>query len=308
MVYLSLCIPTNGVSEWVFPVLEAIYAQDVDRSLFEVVVTDNGDNGDFKEKMKAFVGKYDNLVYKETRAFLFENQIEALRLARGEFLKFLNHRSLLEDGALEWMIGLVKEFMAEKPVVYLSDGALGLAKRAEYGTFDGFVAGLKRYASWTTGVGVWKEDFEKIPANWVYNKISPHSDVLFFERKRSKYVIDDKKWCHDIDHSHKNKGKYDLYKAFAVEEISITLSLYVNGDISSKTLKEVIGDYKAFVSWCYSEFNILHRPCSYNIDGFDEAMGVFMQKRDVLLKAYVRIMRDAIKAPFKWMKNLVRGK
>ena len=307
MVYLSLCIPTNGVSEWVFPVLDAIYAQKVDRCLFEVVVTDNGDNKDFKEKIKVFVDKYDNFVYKETNAFLFENQIEALRLARGEFLKFLNHRSLLEEGALEWMISLVKEFMTEKPVVYLSNGALGLAERTEYGTFDGFVAGLKRYASWTTGVGVWKEDFERIPSDWEYNKISQHSDVLFYERKRNKYVIEDKKWCHDIDLSHKNKGKYDLYKAFAVEEISITLSLYLNGDISLKTLKKVISDYKKFVSWCYSEFNILHRPCSYNINGFDEAMGVFMRKGDVLFNAYVRIIKDAIKAPFKWMKKLMLG-
>ena len=92
-----------------------------------------------------------------------------------------------------------------------------------------------------------------------------------------------------------------------MEEISITLSLYLNGDISLKTLKKVISDYKKFVSWCYSEFNILHRPCSYNINGFDEAMGVFMRKGDVLFNAYVRIIKDAIKAPFKWMKKLMLG-
>ena len=37
---LSLCIATNGVSEWVFPVLDSIYSQEVDQSLYEVVVTD----------------------------------------------------------------------------------------------------------------------------------------------------------------------------------------------------------------------------------------------------------------------------
>ena len=39
---LSLCLPTNGISEWVFPVLESIYSQNVDESKYEVIVTDNG--------------------------------------------------------------------------------------------------------------------------------------------------------------------------------------------------------------------------------------------------------------------------
>ena len=50
---LSLCIPTNGIIELIFPVLESIYSQnDVDSSLFEVVVMDNGDNREFKIKIK----------------------------------------------------------------------------------------------------------------------------------------------------------------------------------------------------------------------------------------------------------------
>ena len=47
MKLLSLCIPTNGISEWVFPVLDSIYNQKVDDSLFEVIVTDNGNNEQF---------------------------------------------------------------------------------------------------------------------------------------------------------------------------------------------------------------------------------------------------------------------
>ena len=39
---LSICIPTNGISKWILPTLEAIYSQNVDISLYEVVITDNG--------------------------------------------------------------------------------------------------------------------------------------------------------------------------------------------------------------------------------------------------------------------------
>ena len=34
---ISLCIPTNGVIEWIFPVLDSIYVQGVEENLFEVV-------------------------------------------------------------------------------------------------------------------------------------------------------------------------------------------------------------------------------------------------------------------------------
>ena len=48
--FLSLCIPTNGIVEWVFPALDSIYAEGVDNERFEVIVTDNGKNEDFKVK------------------------------------------------------------------------------------------------------------------------------------------------------------------------------------------------------------------------------------------------------------------
>lgn len=294
MKYLSLCLPTNGIIEWVFPVLDNIYKQGVDPSEWEIIVTDNGDNVEFCEKMEAYAAKHQNLIYKKTKAFLFENQIEALRLASGEYLKFMNHRSILEPGAIQWMINLVKETMDEKPIMYLSDGALHLKERQIYKNFDGFVRGLREFASWTTGVGVWKSDFEKIPKDWKYNKISPHSDVLFGERNRDKYLIDDRIWCHDIDTSHEKKGKYDLYRAFGVEEITITLSLFNDRDISADTLKYVIKCYEKCVADFYLTFNIFRQPCSYSLDGFDDAMGIFLNKRKVLFRAYAKVLQRLV--------------
>ena len=301
MIYLSLCIPTNGIEEWVFPVLDRIYEQNVNSDQWEVIVTDNGDNEVFHEKMLNYAEKHEKLIYKKTKAFLFENQIEALRLASGEYLKFMNHRSLLEDGALQWMLNLVKDNMDEKPIIYLSNGELRYKKPQNYATFDEFVRGLKEYASWTTGVGVWKSDFEKMPNDWKYNKISPHSDVLFRERGRSRYLIDDTIWSHDIDASHEKKGKYDLYKAFACEEITITLQLYIDGDISGDTLKYIIKCYEKCVARFYCMFNIMHIPCSYNLKGFDEAMGIFIKKENVIMRAYLTVPQMVTAKIFRYL-------
>lgn len=294
MKYLSLCLPTNGIIEWVFPVLDNIYKQVADQSEWELVVTDNGNNEEFYEKMTGYAAQHKNMIYKKTDAFLFENQIEALRLASGEYLKFMNHRSVLEPGCIQWMIDVVKENMADKPVMYFSNGALGIKRPQIYDNFDGFVRGLREYASWTTGVGVWKSDFEKIPKDHIYNKISPHSDVLFWERGRGKYLIDDKIWSHDIDSSHAQKGKYDLYRAFGVEEITVTLNLLIDRSISAETFKYVVKCYEKCVAGFYFAFSIRHQPCSYTLDGFDDAMDIFLNKHRVLMMAYLRIPRIAM--------------
>ena len=62
---VSLCLPTNGIIEWVFPVLDSIYRQNVDDSLFEVIVTDNGDNEQFRLMMIEYAKDKNNLIYKK---------------------------------------------------------------------------------------------------------------------------------------------------------------------------------------------------------------------------------------------------
>lgn len=51
---LSICIPTNGIVEWVIPVLKSIYSQKADNSLFEVVVTDNGNSSALSKAVEIF--------------------------------------------------------------------------------------------------------------------------------------------------------------------------------------------------------------------------------------------------------------
>ena len=111
---VSLCIPTNGVIEWVFPVLESISKQGVDSELFEVVVTDNGNNIMFKNKMKEYVRLHNNIIYEETNALPFLNEIESYKKASGELIKFVNHRTLLSAGALKRMIDYAEKYCSMK--------------------------------------------------------------------------------------------------------------------------------------------------------------------------------------------------
>lgn len=282
---LSLCLPTNGIIEWVFPVLDSIYAQNVDNSLFEVVVTDNGDNVEFYNLMTEYACKHGNLKYKKTNAYMFDNQLEALKLAEGEYFKFVNHRAVFTENSLQYLIDAISANLADKPVIYFSCGAL---KEEKYilDDFNDFVRTLRRYASWTTGVGIWKEDYKRIPSDKKFDKISPHSGILFSERKKDKYIIDNFVFSKEIETNHSKKGTYDLFKAFAVEEVMITLNLFIDGDITAETFRYVKNDYKQFVCRCYWDFCVKHNPCSYNLKGFDDSMGIFFKKPQIFFGVF----------------------
>ena len=161
---VSLCMPTNGVIEWVFPVLDSIYEQGCENEKFEIVITDNGNNKEFKEKIKIYNQKHLNLHYFETNALPFINEIESYKRANGRLIKFVNHRTLFVEGALNQLIGLAKENSDAKPIMYFANGVLKKEKKVfEYATFDEFVNNLSYWSSWSTGMTIWKEDFDKLP-------------------------------------------------------------------------------------------------------------------------------------------------
>ena len=121
---VSLCIPTNGVIEWVFPVLDSIYKQRCLDELFEVVITDNGDNQEFEKQILLYKQNHPNLHYYQTDALPFINEIESYKHARGHLIKFVNHRTILVNGALNQLIHLVKDNFETKPVMYFANGVL----------------------------------------------------------------------------------------------------------------------------------------------------------------------------------------
>ena len=306
MKLLSLCIPTNGIIEWVFPVLDSIYNQNVDDSLFEVIVTDNGNNEQFCKEMLVYASKHKNLIYKKTNAYMFFNQLEAFKLADGEYFKFLNHRAILTNGSLERLLEVIKQNYKTKPVIYFSNGNL---KKDIYklDSFDLFVRTLRKYCSWTTGVGIWKEQYQSIPVNTKIDKISPHSYILFSQRERNDYIIDNIPFCKQIETEHSKKGTYDVFKAFGVEEPAIILNLYIDNSISAKTLKYVLNDYKKFCSELYTDFILLKKKCSYDLSGFNDAMGIFYSKKEIKSRAYLIYFKYILFWPVNFVKKIIKA-
>lgn len=288
---VSLCMPTNGVIEWVFPVLDSIYVQGCDCNDFEVVITDNGNNKEFKEKMEIYAQKHFNLHYFETEALPFINEIESYKRAEGELIKFVNHRTLLVESSLQKIIDYAKKNIDDKPITYFSNGVLEIEKRQnEYDSFNDFVKNLSFWSSWSTGMTIWKSDFQRLPGDIsTFNELFPHMDVLFAERNRIRYVIDNTIIFNELPVNGIPKAKYDLFYAFAVEYVALILKLRLDGDITTETFLKVKRDNLLFLSKLYFDFVIKKESCSYDVSSLNNSIKIFYSKAE-LNKTFIKRM------------------
>ena len=284
---VSLCMPTNGVPEWVFPVLESISSQGVSDSLYEVVITDNGENEDFKREMREKLAVHPNWVYAETEALPFHNEIESYKRASGEFIKFVNHRTLMAEGMLTELIRFVEENRAEKPVIFFSNAkSLILEERAySFDSFDAFVKHLSHLYSYSTGMAIWREDFLKLPEDVSsFNELFPHTNVLFAERNRGKYIIDNRRVLEEVPQGNRPKGSYDLFYTFGVEGPGIILDLLREKAISADTFRSVVNDNLTWIAEMYITYCIRKQYCSYDLSGLKDMYGIFYREKDLKLR------------------------
>lgn len=298
---VSLCMPTNGVIEWVFPVLDSIYEQGCENEDFEIVITDNGNNKEFKDKIKIYNQKHLNLHYFETNALPFINEIESYKRANGRLIKFVNHRTLFVEGALNQLIELAEENSDAKPIIYFANGVLKKEKKVfEYATFDEFVNNLSYWSSWSTGMTIWKEDFDKLPEDVSdFNELFPHTNVLFNERNRNKYIIDNTVIFNEIPQGRKPKGDYDLFYAFGVDYPSIILNLYRDNSITADTLRSVLKDNLRFVAYMYSLYFIKKEYCSYDLNGLKDMYNIFYTKKQLVSEVLSIVIGKVITRPKK---------
>lgn len=294
-ILLSLCIPTNGILEWVVPVIESIYKEKNPIGKFEVIITDNGNNEKFEIEMKQYIKKYNNFVYKKTFAVQFQNQIEAFKLAKGKLIKFVNHRMLFLPGTLNYMLSIVKNNKNNKNIMYFSNGQLKELKEIEkYKSFDEYVKAMTYLSSWSAGVAVWKKDFEKINLNQSFNNLFPHLHLLFSEKNADEFIIINKKLMDEIPVDDYKKGHYNLFNAFAVEYLTLILNLYRENCISVNTFLKVKKDLKDFLADLYIKYIIQKKLSSYDLTGYYDAIRVYYKPLELRLTIIKNIMKKGI--------------
>lgn len=267
---LSICIPTNGIIEWVVPVIESIYAQGVDNSLFEVVITDNGGKSDLAKVAMRF--NYVNFHYYQTTSPGFTNQIDAFEKCSGTFCKMLNHRSKMIPGSIEKMINIVKKYQDTKPILYFAEGHAKGGEFVECANTDEFVQSLGIWCSWSCGTGVWKVDLGTI-RDKMFDMMFPHTLFLFDLREDSKYVI----WNgnYELMSDDIGKGGYDLFQTFGVRFLDILNCLRIEERIAQDTFLRVKSELLVFLSTLYANEVVLPTKHTFIIGNVRQSMNVY---------------------------------
>lgn len=293
---LSLCIPTNGIIEWVFPVLDSIYTVNVDECEYEVIIEDNGTNEEFPKKILDYQRHHSNLKYYRSTSQGFLCQIDCFRHAQGEFIKFVNHRSLFLEGTLEYLLSFEEKFIDSKPVVFFTNGSV---KSCACSSFDSFVANLSYWSSWSGGLAFWKKDIELLLNKEKFNATFPHTDILFAIKDAPKYVIDSRKLFSEIKAGHAKKGNYNLFRAFSVEYLAIICDLLREEAISISTFLHIKNELLSFLADLYINFIILRQKASYTFTDYKRYIFASYSKggfyRKVGWRFIVRICRKMLK-------------
>lgn len=294
---LSLCIPTNGIVEWIIPAVESIYAQGVDNSIFEVVVTDNGRGSDLEEAVKRF--NYENFHYYKTTSLGFTNQIDAFEKCSGVFCKMLNHRSKMLPGSITQLLNLVKKYLDTTPILYCAEGHAKGGEIIECTNTDEFVRSLSYWVSWSAGTGVWRKDIEDLRNKYIDNNF-PHTVFLFGLREESEYIIWNGKY--EIMASDAGKGGYDLFHTFGVGFLDILNDLREKKRISQLTFIEVKKELLTFLKGLYLNEAILPTKHTFIIKDVRKSMSVYYS----VLDFYVMISHAWLKAPYYYLRSLIR--
>lgn len=292
---ISLCIPTNGVLEWVIPLLNSIYEQDADNALFEVVITDNGNNLEFSDAIKKYALRYPNLIYTKTDAYEFLSEPETYKNAKGRFIKFINHRTILHKGSLKYLIDFAIENEKIRPIVYFSNGFIGNKESYICKDFSDFVRKLSYWSSWSSGMGFWREEFEAIPKDKKYNELFPHTTILFHNRKASRYLIDNRVLMHEVASGQKPKGSYNLFYAFAVEYLAILCDLVRDGDLKKKDFLYIKDENKYYLAGLYFDYIFKKKYCSYDLTDYKRSLDFFYNLREIKIKMFEIMYIRAIK-------------
>lgn len=295
---LSICIPTNGIVEWVVPVIDSIYAQGVDNSLFEVVITDNGGKPELAEAVQKY--NHENFRYYRTSSQGFTNQIDAFEKCNGVFCKMLNHRSKMNPGSIEAILNIVRKYQDKKPILYFAEGHAKGGEYIECANTDEFVHRLGIWTSWSCGTGVWKQDIKEICRKKV-DTMFPHTVFLFELREETEYVI----WNgeYEVMASDSGKGGYDLFQTFGVGFLDILTGLRTRRRISMDTFIGVKKELLAFLEGLYVNEVVLPTEHTFIIGDVCKSMCVYYSK----ITYDKMVLKSWLKAPFCYIKRILKN-
>ncbi len=244
--FYSICIPCYKRVELVRNTLNSIYIDNADVSLsdYEVVISDNDPESEI-EKIVPDFSKYENFFYHKTQCEGFMNSYYALTYGHGEFLKLHNSQIMFKPGVLKSLIEEIKACEEKKTLFFYTSGLLCNFTSRYYNSFEDFMNALLYWSSWSGGMSIWREKFERVRGGEL-NSLFPHTSIFLTQFGSSEFCINDA-IIYDVQRV-KKRGDHNKFEAFTVHYPSLIDKSCREGHISKQCKDKIFKSiYNEFI-------------------------------------------------------------
>jgi abequosyltransferase len=257
---VSICIPTRNRVDILKNTLDSIYSDtSVDRSMFEVVVSDNSSTNEM-DVIKGLYESMGNIRFVKSDCVGFMNSINALDHGNGVFLKLLNDYSYFFEDSFQRLINFFQKNQERSISVSFTSGMLKYNEIRSFDSFESFMFNLSYYSSWSSAFCIRRTAFLELRSIIDFDGQFPHTSLVLADRNSEAYIVNDLLYFKNM--TVPKKGGTDLFKDFSVTYLGLIKSLIEEKIISNKTYnlikKRLLYDF--LVIWY---FNTKIKPNNY---------------------------------------------
>ncbi|MBB6114512.1 glycosyltransferase involved in cell wall biosynthesis [Rahnella inusitata] len=234
---ISICIPTKDRLKHLTATVDSIINDDVDVSLYEIVISDNSDNDKIKVYCENLQAKGYRVKHVKNPLLGFYNSIVSLREASGSLLKLHNDYSCFVKGQFAFMVNYVQENLNDMPTIFFSNGTLGFNEDQPCNSKDAFFARTHFQNTWSSAFSIWKKDFDLVPHEREdLDSMFPHTSILLNCIKEN-YLICDQVIFENISVS--GKGGYNLFECFCDRYLNMLRAKVKSSELTNKTFRKI---------------------------------------------------------------------
>lgn len=246
---LSICIPTYNRKDFIDRLLESIYSQNADESLYELCITDDSDGDETEKLIKEKYARYCNLRYQKVPNTGYMNLIKALQFGDAPLLKLHNDYSIFCKNSLNDLIEVIRNQKELDGVLFFrGDGKNKSSDLKKFDNFNSFMREVGIASTWSTSFVIQKSDLDEyINSNQSFNSYFPHVSLLFSLTDRKSYTVDDKTYYENINLE--KKGGYNIPEVFFGDYLHMVYALRDKGYVTDDTVQYIKGDIINFASY-----------------------------------------------------------
>ena len=149
--WLSICVPTCNRPDIIVQLIDSINEQNVDKTLYEVCISDNSTNDDTCVLVEEISKGFSNIRYQKSDCKGFLNSVEALKMGSGKYLKLHNDYSIFQKDSIVRIIDAIIYAEKSHTYIYFSLGILN--KNTILGpfySFNEFAYCISYFATWSS--------------------------------------------------------------------------------------------------------------------------------------------------------------